>query len=109
MKIKKKKKYLVKFDEVFDEILDYNEEKKVFHISHIYDLFVLENKKSFVQNKMNRNKKKQQQPVWVNKWFLRFVCLEKPFEHWLQRNGHVPWWICVWPRRSPGVANVLSQ
>ncbi len=63
MKIKKKKKYLVKFDEVFDEILDYNEEKKVFHISHIYDLFVLENKKSFVQNKMNRNKKKQQQPV----------------------------------------------
>jgi len=40
----KKKKYLVNFDEVFDEILNYNEEKIIFHICHIYDLFVLDKK-----------------------------------------------------------------
>jgi hypothetical protein len=48
---------LINFDEVFDEILNYNEEKKVFHISHIYDLFVLENKNFFITNKKNRKQK----------------------------------------------------
>jgi hypothetical protein len=47
MKNKKEIKiYFVNFDEVFDEILNYNEERIIFHISHIYDLFVLEGKKS---------------------------------------------------------------
>ncbi len=48
MKVNKKKKiYLVKFDEVFDEIWDYNEEKIIFHICHIYDLFGLKRRNFF--------------------------------------------------------------
>jgi DNA-binding CsgD family transcriptional regulator len=35
-------RYFVNFDEVFDEILNYNEEKIIFHRLHIYDLFGLE-------------------------------------------------------------------
>jgi len=48
-------------------------------------------------------------PLWIRRWFLRFVCFENPRVHIGHRNGHVPLWTCKWQRRSPGVAKLFEH
>lgn len=48
-------------------------------------------------------------PVCKNRWFLRFVCFEKPLEHMWHLKGHEPLWTYMCDFKSPGVGNDFEQ
>lgn len=48
-------------------------------------------------------------PVCKNRWFLRFVCLEKPLEQMWHLNGHEPLCTYICDFKSPGVGKDFEQ
>lgn len=48
-------------------------------------------------------------PVCKKRWFLRFVCFEKPLEQMWHLNGHEPLCTYICDFKSPGVGKDFEQ
>ncbi len=92
-----------------DRFSEYDDEEK----SNGYSLWCVRICDRRLQDKENFFKQYWQWngfcPLWIRRWFLRFVCLENPRLHNEHRNGHVPLWTWEWQRRSPGVAKLFEH